>query len=220
MERPPPRRRGTYAKTPGRRQEILRTAIEVFAASGYEGSSFREIAARVGMSETGLAHHFGGKAALLAAVLQAREEEDGARLRLGQGSIAPDRLRDLVAYNAQRRGIVQLFARLSTEGTSKTSPAHEFFTERYERLRRASGANIRRLQDEGAIRPDLDADLVAQVLLAVLDGLQIQWLYDERADMVAALDLLVDTWLSAPSGGGGGGGSLGETGVGDRSAGQ
>jgi AcrR family transcriptional regulator len=200
MEPSPARRRGPYAKTAGRRQEILRTAIEVFADNGYEASSFREIAARVGMSETGLAHHFGGKAALLAAVLEAREDEDGARWRQGDGAIPPDRLRDLVAQNAQRRGIVQLFARLSTEGTSKASPAHEFFTERYERLRRASAEHIRRLQGEGTIRADLDADLVAQVLLAVMDGLQIQWLYDDRADMVAALDLLVGTWLPAPGG--------------------
>jgi AcrR family transcriptional regulator len=192
------RRRGTYAKTPGRRQEILRTAIEVFADNGYEGSSFREIAARVGMSETGLTHHFGGKAALLAAVLEAREEED--RTRWGQdGVIPPDRLRDLVAHNTQRRGIVQLFARLSTEGTSKASPAHDFFTERYERLRQASAESIRQSQDDGTIRPDLDAYLVAQVLLAVMDGLQIQWLYDEHADMVAALDLLINTWLFTPA---------------------
>jgi AcrR family transcriptional regulator len=192
------RRRGAYAKTPGRRQEILRTAIEVFADNGYEGSSFREIAARVGMSETGLTHHFGGKAALLAAVLKAREEEDAARWS-EDGAIPPTRLRELVAHNAQRRGIVQLFARLSTEGTSKASPAHDFFAERYGRLRRASADKIRQSQDDGTIRPDLDADLVAQVLLAVLDGLQIQWLYDEHADMVAALDLLIDTWLGPPS---------------------
>jgi len=199
MEHPPARRRGTYAKTPGRRQEILRTAIEVFASNGYDGSSFREIAARVGISETGLTHHFGGKAALLAAVLEAREEEDRARWSQ-DGVIPPARLRELVAHNARRRGIVQLFARLSTEGTSKASPAHDFFTERYERLRRISADNIRRSQGDGTIRPDLDADLVAQVLLAVMDGLQIQWLYDERADMVAALDLLIGTWLSTPSG--------------------
>lgn len=192
------RRRGSYAKTPGRRQEILRTAIEVFADNGYGSSSFREIAARAGLSETGLAHHFGGKTALLAAVLEAREEEDRAWLRQGGDIIPPARLRDLVARNAQRRGIVQLFTKLSAEGTSEASPAHHFFTKRYERLRQATAGNIRHSQGHGTIRPDLDPDLVAQVLLAVMDGLQIQWLYDDRADMVAALDALISTWLSTP----------------------
>jgi AcrR family transcriptional regulator len=200
MSTPPARRRGTYAKTPGRRQEILHTAIEVFADSGYEGSSFREIAARVGMSETGLAHHFGGKVALLAAVLEARAEEDSARWDQEDGVVPLSRLRDLVAHNTLRRGIVRLFAKLSAEGTSKANPAHEYFTQRYEQLRRATADNLRRSQGEGTIRPDLDPDLTAQVLIAVMDGLQIQWLYDERADMVAALDLLIETWLHLPSG--------------------
>src|SRR5690242_19294740 len=107
VDKPPPNRRGPYAKTARRRQEILRTAIEVFAEYGYHGSSVREIAARVGLSETGLTHHFGGKSALLAAVIEERDAEDALRwTRLGE-------LRDLIAQNAQRPGIVALFTLLS-----------------------------------------------------------------------------------------------------------
>ncbi|GAA2863606.1 TetR family transcriptional regulator [Actinoplanes cyaneus] len=189
------RRRGSYAKTAQRRRDILRTALEVFTERGYEAASFREIAHRVGMSETGLAHHFGGKSALLAAVLAAGEEDDKARWG-ADGVIPPERLPDLVAQNAERRGIVQLFTKLSAEGTSRASQAHEYFTERYARLRRLTANDVRSRQQDGTIRPDVDPDVVAQVLLAVMDGLQVQWLYDQDVDMVAGLDLLLETWLA------------------------
>jgi AcrR family transcriptional regulator len=190
VSKPTTGRRGPYAKTAQRRREILHTAIEVFAEYGYHGSSLREIAARVGMSETGLTHHFGGKAALLAAVIQERDEEDQLR------GNSVDSLHDLVAQNAQRPGIVALFTLLSAEATAPAHPAHEFFTGRYEAVRHNLADWVRRGQRDGAFRDDLDAPLVAQALTALMDGLQVQWLYDRDADMVTAFDLLIRTWLA------------------------
>jgi AcrR family transcriptional regulator len=190
VSKPPTGRRGPYAKTAQRRQEILRTAIEVFAEYGYHGSSLREIAARVGMSETGLTHHFGGKAALLAAVIQERDEEDQVRWN----SIGS--LHNLIAQNTQRPGIVALFTLLSAEATAPAHPAHEFFTGRYESVRQDLMEWVRSGQRDGTIRTDLDPALVAQILVAFMDGLQVQWLYDRDADMATAFDLLMRTWLA------------------------
>jgi AcrR family transcriptional regulator len=190
VSKPPTGRRGPYAKTAQRRQEILRTAIEVFAEYGYHGSSLREIAARVGMSETGLTHHFGGKAALLAAVIQERDEEDQVRWN----SIGS--LHNLIAQNTQRPGIVALFTLLSAEATAPAHPAHEFFTGRYESVRQDLMEWVRSGQRDGTIRTDLDPALVAQILVALMDGLQVQWLYDRDADMATAFDMLMRTWLA------------------------
>jgi len=192
VSKPTTGRRGPYAKTAERRQKILRTAIEVFAEYGYHGSSLREIAARVGMSETGLTHHFGGKAALLAAVIQERDEEDRDRWNtIGN-------LHNLIAQNARRPGIVALFTLLSAEGTAPAHPAHEFFSGRYEMVRNNLAELVRAAQAEGSIRAELDPGVVAQILIAVMDGLQVQWLYDRDADMVDAFDNLIATWLSPP----------------------
>ncbi len=87
MTTPAGRSRGTYAKTPQRRREILRAAAEVFTEQGYGATSMRQIAARVGISETGLAHHFPGKTDLILAVLQEREREDSAQW--GGGGVIP-----------------------------------------------------------------------------------------------------------------------------------
>jgi AcrR family transcriptional regulator len=189
VDKPIPGRRGPYAKTARRRQEILRTAIEVFAEYGYHGSSIREIAARVGLSETGLTHHFGGKAALLSAVLEERDAADGLRW-----STLAD-LHSLIGQNAARPGIVALFTLLSAEATAPAHPAHEVFTQRYDAVRRGLAERVRTAQQEGTVRGDLEPALVAQILIAVMDGLQVQWLYDRDADMAKAFDLLMESWL-------------------------
>src|SRR5688500_2675049 len=76
---PVTRPRGPYAKTAAKRAEILRVALEAYAASGHQGPSLRTIAEAVGLSEAGVLHHFASKDELLVAVLEARDE--GARQR-------------------------------------------------------------------------------------------------------------------------------------------
>jgi hypothetical protein len=47
-------------------------------------------------------------------------------------------------------------------------------------------------QDAGQISVEADLTRAAQLLIAVLDGLQVQWLLDDRVDMVAAFDQFLD----------------------------
>ena len=69
---------GRLVRGEQRRREILRTAVEVFGEQGFRGSSLREIAARVGISEAGLLHHFGSKAALLTATIEERSATESS----------------------------------------------------------------------------------------------------------------------------------------------
>lgn len=192
--------RGTYAKTARRREEILRVATDVFAANGYNASSYREIAAQVGLSVNGLSHHFGNKAALLTAVLQHRQESDAQKFRESDSlEMHMDRVRDLIAYNATRPGLVELFAKMSAEGIDPSHPAHSFVAEHHRFVRELTVADIRRLQEAGSLDAELDAELAAVVIYAVMDGLQLLWMYDRSVDMVAAFDLLIDSWAAKSS---------------------
>jgi AcrR family transcriptional regulator len=56
---------------PGRKGEILDSALTVFAEQGYDGGSMREIAKGVGVSEPALYRHFPGKEALFLALIHA-----------------------------------------------------------------------------------------------------------------------------------------------------
>ncbi|HEY5230670.1 MAG TPA: helix-turn-helix domain-containing protein, partial [Galbitalea sp.] len=53
--------KGSYAKGVAKREEILRTALEVFARQGYRGTSLRELADAVNLSQAGLLHYFDSK---------------------------------------------------------------------------------------------------------------------------------------------------------------
>lgn len=52
------------------RQRILDVAIDLFIEQGYDGTSLREIAERVGVTKAALYHHFAGKAEIVSAVLE------------------------------------------------------------------------------------------------------------------------------------------------------
>lgn len=180
--------RGPYAKTAERRRTILATALEVFAESGFRGASIREIANRVGMTDTGVLHHFGGKGNLLLEVVKQKEDEDA-------GAIDDPYLRDLVAKNGTRSGTVRLFTTLSAEATDPEHPAHDHFVHRYESVRHFTREGLAKESAEGRIPSTIDPDTAARVMMAVMDGLQIQWLLDPSLDMDVAYNDFVDHYF-------------------------
>jgi len=180
-------RRG-YAKGRARRREIVDQAMALFGEVGYRGASLREIAARCGISHPGLIHHFPTKESLLVAVLRQRDEADGA-WALADGAVGIEQLRRLVALvalNATRRGIVEMFTVLAAEATSADHPAHAYFAERYRNSVAAATLGFARARDEGVLRPDVDPGTAARQLIAVMDGLQVQWLIDGASTDMAA----------------------------------
>jgi len=181
-------KRGAYAKTAERRRTILATALEVFAESGFRGASIREIASRVGMTDTGVLHHFGGKGKLLLEVVKQKEDEDAEAL-------GDPYLRDLVAKNGTRSGTVRLFTTLSAESTDPQHPAHDHFVNRYESVRAHVTERLAQESAEGRISPMVDPSLAARIMLAVMDGLQIQWLLDPSMEMDAAYNDFIDHYF-------------------------
>ncbi|MEU3223976.1 helix-turn-helix domain-containing protein [Streptomyces sp. NPDC006976] len=172
------------------RARILDSATELFARSGFHAVSLRDIAAHAGLTHAGLLHHFPGKEALLLDVLSLRDETDARRLfpgALGPGGPEPDpaerlrRLVDVVARNAGTPGLVALYAKLSAEASDPEHPAHHYFVRRYQLLRRETTGLLAELF--AAAGPDArgDAAAVAQQLLALMDGLQTQWLLEPGA---------------------------------------
>jgi AcrR family transcriptional regulator len=176
-----------YAKGRAKRAEIIDRATAMFGEVGYRGASLREIAARCGISHPGLLHHFPTKEALLIAVLEHRDDEDTARY-FSPAATGVDQLRRtvaLVAHNEERRGIVELFAVLSAEATAPDHPAHDYFVRRYG----AALGNIEQAYEQarraGALRADVEPATAARELVALMDGLQLQWLLDGGATPMA-----------------------------------
>jgi AcrR family transcriptional regulator len=195
-------RSGGYANGRATREEILDVAMQLFGQVGYRTASLREVASRVGISHPGLLHHFASKAVLLAAVLQRRDEVDDAAFEadLAAGHDYVDALVRVIERNASRPGIVELFATLSAEATSPDHPAHAYFQERYRRVVDRGTAEFERRRDTGELRPGLDPATASRLTVAVMDGMQIQWLLSAdapgtRPDMAATLRAHVATLL-------------------------
>jgi AcrR family transcriptional regulator len=192
-----------YAKGRATRSQIIEKATALFGEVGYRSASLREIASRCGISHPGLLHHFASKELLLQAVLERRDRVDAEWLGLheSRGVETLARLVALVAHNAGQRGLVELFATLSAEATSPEHPAHGYFVERYRGAIAGIGEAFREAQADGALRDGVDPDGAARELVALMDGLQVQWLLDPSAtDMPRLVRAQLERQLVVPLG--------------------
>jgi AcrR family transcriptional regulator len=173
------RARGPYAKTAAVRGRIVDAAVEVFAESGYWATTMKEIAARAGISQRGLVHHFATKAELLEAVIGVRDAESAQLMApVGQGIESFVSMLAVVADNIRRPGLAELYSVLTAEAASVLHPAHHHYRERYILLRQYFALAFDALRDQGELESPLDSDALATGFIAVIDGLQLQWLYD------------------------------------------
>ncbi|MFC5744898.1 TetR/AcrR family transcriptional regulator [Actinomadura rugatobispora] len=159
--------------------------MDAFAQTGFYGATMKDVARRAGISYTGLMHHFPSKEDLLIAVLEFRGEQStrlmeaaGARDPVGQPLKALEGLLAVSADNSLSPGLLELHCVISGEATSPEHPAHAYYTERYRKLRQFFTAAFTALGERGELRSPVPAETLATMTLALLNGLQAQWLYD------------------------------------------
>jgi AcrR family transcriptional regulator len=180
-----------YPEGARRKAVIIRVATKIFALNGYRDASLASIASQADLTQQGLLHHFPSKSELLLAVLRDRERRDKS-LVAGAIETYPDDvarlLKVLVAHNAANRDDTLLHTVISTEATSPSHPAHEFFVARYIRVRNALTRSIGKQAATSALTKE-QITALATISMAVMDGLQIQWLLDPEIDMVANFEV-------------------------------
>ncbi|MGQ4402615.1 TetR/AcrR family transcriptional regulator [Streptomyces hayashii] len=182
----PRKPRGPYRKGIERREQILRAALDVFSEHGERGASLKEIADRAGMSQAGVLHYFDSREDLLLAVLAQRDALDTEAT--ADVTSPGDAVARTAAHNTRQRGLVDLFVTLSAAASDPEHPAHAFFTRRYTDLTERIEIGLRTAQERGEIRTDVRSDQMARMLLALSDGLQVQWLLDPSVDMAETLE--------------------------------
>lgn len=184
----PRRRRGHYAKSVERRRGIVDAAMAQFAARGFRATSMRDIAAAAGLSLSTLRHHFPTKEELLLATLRRRDEigEPGSTTLDGDRFLAfvVERAR----ANTELRGLIELYTVVCAEATTRAHPGADYFTERFRLLREEYRGHLAELAARGRLRPGVDPERAATSLVALWDGLQLQWLLEpERVDVAQHL---------------------------------
>lgn len=184
----PPRSHGVRhgARGQARREEIVRAAMEVIAERGYRGASLAAVAEKVGLTQQGLLHYFPSKEDLLIAVLTMRDEWDRGDRVAGGDPMTVAQTVGVVEANAHRPAIIRTFSALLGESVTEDHPAETYFRERYRRVRREMVATLRD-QWGDRLPSGLTPEAAAPLVVAIMDGLQYQWLHDpESIDMPAS----------------------------------
>jgi len=188
-------------ETLAKRTEILRAATATFGAKGYNRGPLTEIAEQVGMTHAGILHHFGSKDQLLVEVLKFRDRTDVEGLRDQRMPDGLDRFRHLVRTafaNESRHGIVQAYAVLSAESVTEGHPGRAYFEERYRTLRQDLRDAFEDVCAERGITVPATVDRAAASILAVMDGLQVQWLLARNdVELAEASAFAIEALVSA-----------------------
>jgi AcrR family transcriptional regulator len=184
---------------PTRRSEILDAAAELFAASGYRGTTVAAVARKVGITDAGVLHHFKSKEALLLGVLHeygrsVQEQIDRAGLR------GIDLLRAVRSWGVEmeaRPEISSLLIALTTEYLTGDSPVRRAIQASYRQGLDRYIAAFATAAASGDLRADLDPVHEASALIAHLDGIRLQWfLSDGGFSMADSVRRYVDDTLA------------------------
>ena len=195
------RSRRPRAETALRREAILQAAMVTFGAKGYYNGSLVEVADQVGMTHAGVLHHFGSKDQLLLEVLEYRDRTDVEHLEGRQPPTGLGLFHHLVRtarLNSERPGIVQTYAVLSAESVTENHPGQAWFRDRYIVLRGLVKAALIEVCDAADPPREEDLDDAAAAVLAVMDGLQVQWLLDpDTVDLARSTAFAIDAILTS-----------------------
>lgn len=179
-----------------RRQDIIDAAMEVLHTEGTARLTTRSLSRAVGIAQPTLFLHFGSKTQVLLGVI------DEVKKRLGEGlrsleleSMDPaDRLDAVIRYHLRFIQDQPAIPKLLFSEELQSDP------EVGERMGSLVGFfleflsdQIRAGQESGALRPDLDPQQGACLLIASVQGLAYRWILsnyrfvlEEQADLVAS----------------------------------
>lgn len=172
------------AKGEDRKQRILEVAQRLLTRNGWRNTTLAQIAGEAGVSPAGLLHHFESKEQLLHAVLDVRDADDDAHA---------DRAGDLIAEIAavadrfyRSPELVGTFAVLLAENIDPDAPLHDRLLSRYQGAVDIITRLIRRGQEAGQYRLDLDPTVKAVQILAFIGGMETAWLIDPSIPLTEA----------------------------------
>lgn len=188
------------AHSPGKRQLIVESAAEVFARSGYATTRVADIAAAAGIGKGTVYEYFSSKEELFFAVFEWIDEQIRRRVDgpLAVPGTACEQLRAILAESAaivaENRDLVSI--NLDFWSASRGSASEHRFTDAcrsvYHDYREILSRVIRRGQQEGDFRSDLEPEGVATLIVSALDGLGVQHWLDGSIDPRAAVQAFAD----------------------------
>jgi AcrR family transcriptional regulator len=177
------------------RDRLIDAALELLATKGYARTTARELVGASGASLASISYHFGSKDALLEEAIEiafdrwtdevtriVRAEEGTPSERLARGLAEV-----LHAYERNRPALVAFVEALAQ--VERSAEIKRRLADYYERTRRMLGELI---EEQADALEGIDARSAGSLLLAIVDGLIVQYLLDPaRTPSGAELERLV-----------------------------
>lgn len=187
-------------RTQETRQLILDAAYAVFARRGYGGAAVDEILAEAGLSKGAFYHHFPSKEAVFQALLaeRARRCTEAMAAAVVTGASVADNVRNVLRAGWNILTADPTWANIQMEfwvQATREDCARQAMSDSLHQCRQFLTEAIARAQEEGVIRAQLDPEAAARLMIAVSDGVLVQWqiqpdevrldsLIDSMADMI------------------------------------
>jgi TetR/AcrR family transcriptional regulator, transcriptional repressor of bet genes len=176
-----------------RRADLAAAAIRVIAEFGLEGTKLREVASEAGWTTGALTHYFSDKRELLKFAMQYSLENLHSR-HLADIAVRGDALsvvlEQALPLDEDRLRHWKVTLALTTQAWTDTELA-QIKRRAYRRWRRSIAAALAEGIAAGRYAADLDPEATADELIALVDGVALQALFDpERWPNSKQLDFL------------------------------
>jgi AcrR family transcriptional regulator len=184
-----------------RREIFAAAALRVIMRHGIAGLTVREVAREAGFTTGALTHYFHSRDELLieASELSARLVRDRME-RAERIRPALEAVRKVVSFalplTAETRGYWRIWVGY-WERSSYDAEVARVMRARYDEWRDRLAGLIARAQEEGDVPAQVDAQMAAQALVALVDGIGVQVLLGVGRIPPARQRAMVDLWLGA-----------------------
>jgi len=166
-----------------KRRQIVDAAVRVFARRGFHTSRVADIAAEAGVAHGLLYHYFDSKDQLLEAVFRENWSVLVDRIRAVEGTDEPaaDQLRHVAAILLRTWRHEPDVVRVVVREIARSPEVQERIGELVEPIGSIERI-VRRGQERGEFRPDLDPALAATLFYGAIDAVLTGWVLGTRAD--------------------------------------
>ncbi|MDO3645767.1 TetR/AcrR family transcriptional regulator [Nocardia mangyaensis] len=168
-----------------RRQEILAAAVRVFARKGFAAARIDDVAAEAGIAKGSVYLYFDSRDALLEAAFDAHAARVADTLAGADDSAEPlDQLATLIRATVTMLAEDADLARIQLDLWSTPLDIAGVYRDYRARI----GALLR----EAELRPGLDPDRTATVIIGAIEGCLVQWLLDPQISLLELADPIVE----------------------------
>jgi AcrR family transcriptional regulator len=197
--RPTLARRAKRPSADERREVILREGMRCFAAHGFNGTTTREVAAQVGITEAALYRYYPSKESLYSAIIARKIDTPPLVESLAEDAARRD---DVAVFTGIARGVLERGARdpefvriLFYTALESHELAAPLFASHVGPLREFVTSYVRRRIEDGAFRP-IDPVLGARAFLGMIrDHLIVCIVHDPAEASRQPLEKVVSTFV-------------------------